>query len=96
MQVSKKIIGVIPVLSLVGGCAGLTGGVEESFGDSVRTVVAAQALHQGGPLALDEPQPHTDGRRMENVLDSRYRIYIGDPQQVVKDIPVDTRAKDAE
>ena len=94
MNLNVKNLCAASTLALLAGCAGLTGTVENSFGDSVRQTVAAQALNQGGPLAADEPLQHTDGRRMENVQESTYRTLVGDPRVLVRDYPVETRGKD--
>ncbi len=64
------------------GCA--SSPVEDAYGDSVRSVVAAQRI---------EPQPRepeltTDGARLEGVM-TIYRTWVGDPQPVVKQRPVE-------
>jgi hypothetical protein len=60
---------------------------EEDFGNSVRSMVANQAMESQGPLAADEPLTTGDGRRQANV-NTVYQTNVGDPAPVVKQVEV--------
>lgn len=67
----------VPATLAASGCASTL--TEETYGDSVRSVVAAQRLEP----QPREPEVSTDGARMESVL-SIYRTWVGDPLPVIK------------
>ncbi len=78
-------VNFVPVLIsviLLCGCAGQTR-TETEYGKAVRNVVSKQQVAPRGPLRADEPQPSTDGRRMQNVIEV-YQTSVGDPAAVVR------------
>jgi hypothetical protein len=71
------------------GCAACetTSGTEDDFGNSVRNMIANQAMEPQGPLAADEALTSGDGRRQSNV-NTVYQTKVGDPSPVVRQVEV--------
>ena len=91
MSIHTKTLLALAAFSSLTGCA--VSQTEAEFGNSVRHMMARQAIAPSGPLQADEPIQTGDGRRLENV-NTVYQTYVGDPTAVVKQIEVDKSASE--